>query len=194
MDHHASPGPTTGTLVGVEETRARAWQLEVRAWAATVSARAPARASRRSAGRAATRALCHVGVPTGERVLLPDEVALAALGAGAGSPGSPGSPSDLGLRADLVERALDGVTDLSHAAVWVARTGPMGLGDVELAWHSAARHALARHGLDPDRFLVLGPTGWLHVATGERREWGRPRPAARPTPEPPAPRPWDDVD
>ncbi|GAB3659272.1 hypothetical protein GCM10027596_16630 [Nocardioides korecus] len=185
MDGHDAPRPSAGTLVGVEEIRARAWQSEVRAWAATVSTPGRGQASGRSAARSAGRALrtrCHVGVPGGERVVLPDEAALAGLGAGTDSPTAPG------LRADLVERALDGVEDLADVAVWVARAGPLGLGDVELAWHSAARRALARHGLDPGRFLVLSLTGWWHLGSGERREWGRLRPRARVAC---SPRPWD---
>ncbi|MCW2818802.1 MAG: hypothetical protein JWR42_1589 [Marmoricola sp.] len=157
----------------MEETWAqqwRSWQAEVRAWAALTSI-------------AGVRTRCHVGVPAGERVVLPDEAALAALGA-------PDSSADAGagVRADLVERALEHVENLGPAHVWVARTGPLGLGDVEVAWHAAARHALARHGLEPDRFLVLNRSGWLHVVSGQRQEWRRLRPRA------PAARsayPWD---
>ena len=185
MDRHRAPAPTAGTLGAVEESRARAWQSEVRAWAPTVLDPGSGRPSRRSGGHA-PRVRCHVGVPAGERVVLPDEAALAALGAGADSPTGPG------LRVDLVARALDGLEQLAPVAVWVARAAPLGLGDVELAWHSAARHALARHGLDPDRFVVLSPDGWLHVSSGERRRVVRRGSWVGADRTPRAPRPWDD--
>ncbi|MCW2867063.1 MAG: hypothetical protein JWR20_1251 [Marmoricola sp.] len=171
-----SPAVPRGTLVRVEETWSRAWQAEVRAWA-----------GRASATPAPPGSLCHVGLPGGDRVVLPQESALVDLGASCAA-----ATSGVGLRADLVERALDAVADLARVRVWVARTGPLDLGDVEAAWHAAARHALGRHGAAVDTFVVLNPTGWLHVASGERHAWRRPRPPARATATAaPSPFPWD---
>ena len=135
----------------------------------------------------ASGARCHVGVPGGDRVVLPSEPALADIGASCAA-----ATSGVGLRADLVDRALDGVADLARARVWVARTGPLALGDVEAAWHAAARHALGRHGSAVDTFVVLGATGWLHVASGEHHAWRRTRPGVRATALATAsPFPWD---
>lgn len=82
-------------------------------------------------------------------------------------------PADPALRADLVERALDGPLDLDRACAWLTRTGDLGLTDADAAWFSAACTGFARHGLRLPAFAVLNGTGWVDLVSGERREWGR---------------------
>lgn len=84
-----------------------------------------------------------------------------------------------GLRTALVERALDGLDDPRGALCWVVRSGPLEVGDPELAWWSAAWHGFGRHGLRPVAFCVLNRTGWVEPDTGRGRTWRRLRPGRR---------------
>jgi len=103
----------------------------------------------------------HVGEPWAERRVIPD----------------PGVLDD-GLRADLLTRALDGLTELGSACVWLTRSGPLGLTDTDAAWLAAARAAFARHGVELPAFLVLNRNGWVDHLSGAQRVWSRLRPFA----------------
>ena len=104
---------------------------------------------------------CRVGRPGGRQVALPPESAL----------GSP-DPSE---RADLLDRALGGLSDLGRCRAWVTRPGALQVGDVEVAWLAAARHALARHGLEAPEFFVVGAEGWLDLVSGRAQRRRRAR-------------------
>lgn len=116
---------------------------------------------------------CFVGHPGGPaetavaEVAVPPPRLLDDLGAGAAT----------GLRADLVERALDGLDEPRGALCWVVRSGPLEVGDPELAWWSAAWRGFGRHGLRPVTFCVLNRTGWVEPDTGLGRSWRRLRPS-----------------
>ena len=102
--------------------------------------------------------LVHVGVLAGDRVTVAAD------------------PSyDAGLRADLLTRALDRVTDVEHSSVWLTRGGHLTVGDVDLAWFAAARAAFGRHGADDPAAHVVTRHGWLDLRTGESRTWRRVR-------------------
>lgn len=109
-----------------------------------------------------------VGCPGGRRghdvLLLPDLPSGLPHGAAAG------------LRADLIERALDGIETTADVLCWVSRSGEPGAGDVELAWWAAARRAFARHDVPLAGFCVLNRYGWLDLGTGLGRTWARVRP------------------
>jgi hypothetical protein len=105
--------------------------------------------------RRALPTTCHVGHPGGERVALPAE--------------------PVALRADLVERALDGLRDLDGACAWLTRGGDLGSTDADLEWFAAARHGFGRHGLDLRAFVVMNRRAWVDLVSGERREWHRVR-------------------
>lgn len=93
----------------------------------------------------------HVGRPGGRpgthRLAVPEEPGLGP-----------------GLRADLVERALDGL-DVADPCAWVTRSGPLAPTDHDFAWFSASREAFARHGLDLPGFFVITRAGWLNLMT-----------------------------
>ena len=101
---------------------------------------------------------CHVGRPAGERT----QFAHLEIG-------------DASLRADLVERAIDGLLTTEGACVWVTRSGELDLVDADAEWFAAARAAFARHGLPLPAFFVLNRRGWVDLVSGERREWYRVR-------------------
>ena len=101
---------------------------------------------------------CHVGHPGGQRSWFAHhEVDHASL------------------RADLVERAIDGLAETSGACAWVTRSGGLQLTDPDVDWFAAARTGFGRHGLPVPAFLVLNRTGWVDLVSGERREWSRVR-------------------
>ena len=99
---------------------------------------------------------CHVGHPGGERTRF------AHL-----------EVEDTCPRADLVERAIDGLLTTAGACAWLTRSGELGLVDADAEWFSAARAGFARHGLPLPAFLVLNRRGWVDLVSGERREWYR---------------------
>ena len=80
---------------------------------------------------------------------------------------------DASLRADLVERAIDGLLTIEDACAWITRSGELNLVDADAEWFAAARAAFARHGLPLPAFFVLNRRGWVDLVSGERREWYR---------------------
>jgi hypothetical protein len=99
---------------------------------------------------------CHIGHPGGDRTRF------AHL-----------DIDEASLRADLVERAIDGLLTTERACAWLTRSGELGLVDADAEWFAAARAAFARHGLSLPAFLVLNRRGWVDLVSGERREWYR---------------------
>ena len=110
--------------------------------------------------RRALPTTCHIGHPGGERV------PLAAV-------------DEASLRADLVERAIDGLRDTNGACAWVTRGGYLGTTDADAAWFAAAREGYARHGLTLPAFVVVTRTAWLDLVGGQRRVWRRVRNRSR---------------
>ncbi len=110
--------------------------------------------------RRALRTTCHVGHPCGE------QVSLATV-------------DEASLRADLVERAIDGLRATDGACAWVTRGGDLGTTDADAAWFAAARAGYARHGLTLPAFVVVTRTAWLDLVSGERRQWRRVRTRSR---------------
>lgn len=109
----------------------------------------------------------HVGRPGGrsgsDLTAIPDDPAL-----------------DPGLRADLVERAVDGLSCVDPYG-WVTRSGALAPTDADYAWFAATREAFARHGLVLPGFFVICRSGWLNLMTegvlpqpGVRRRRRRP--------------------
>jgi len=105
--------------------------------------------------RRALATTCHVGHPGGEHTGFAHTLVEASL------------------RADLVERVIDGLVVTERACAWVTRGGELGLSDADAEWHAAAMTAFGRHGLVLPAFFVLNRTGWLDLVSGERREWSR---------------------
>ena len=101
---------------------------------------------------------CHVGHPGGEQSRWPHDVT-----------------TDHSLRADLVERAIDGLLVTEGACAWVCRGGELEVSDVDAEWFAAARTGFARHGLPLPAFFVVNRSGWLDLVSGERRQWSRVR-------------------
>jgi hypothetical protein len=99
---------------------------------------------------------CHVGHPGGEHARWPHEVT-----------------EDRSLRAELVERALDGLLATEGACVWVTRGGGLEVSDADADWFAAARTAFGRHGLPLTAFFVLTRNAWVDLVTDERRQWTR---------------------
>lgn len=139
----------------------------------TTAIRAELRAFVLAAGtRRSLPTTCHVGHPGGEH-----------------SRWVHGSrDEDPELRADLVERALDGLEVTEGACGWITRPGELDLVDADAEWFAAARSGFARHGLALPAFFVLNRTAWVDLVTGERREWTRVRRSTRsPAPDEPVP-------
>jgi hypothetical protein len=114
-----------------------------------------------SAGtRRALPTLMHVGIPGGEEVLVPEVPGL-----------------DPGLRADVMERALDGLDLEEPPLPWLTRNGELSPGDVDLAWFAATREAYGRHSLQLPGFYVMTRYGWLDLSTDELIRWSRIRPS-----------------
>jgi hypothetical protein len=105
---------------------------------------------------------CHVGHPCGEQVHLDHAVT-----------------TDPSLRADLVERAIDGLLVVDGACAWITRGGELTLTDADAEWFAATRTAFARHGLPLPAFLVLNRSGWVDLVSGEQRLWSRVRNRSR---------------
>ena len=105
--------------------------------------------------------LFHLGTPGGEHVTLPHDLRF-----------------DPGLRADLVERAVDGLEGRAaqRPVPWLTRTGDLAPTDADFAWFSAARQGLGRHGLELPGFFVVTRYGWLNLANEELIRWRRVRP------------------
>lgn len=104
--------------------------------------------------------LLHVGVPGGaERVLAV----------------RPEDRLDHALRADAVA-AMRAVVSRAggpvEPLVWLTRTGPLELQDVDAQWLAAARAAYAEAGA-PLVMVVAGRKGWWDPRSGARRTWQR---------------------
>jgi hypothetical protein len=113
----------------------------------------------------------HVGTPGGDRISLPHDPRF-----------------DPGLRADLVERALDGLEGpaAERPCPWVTRSGDLSPTDGDFAWFAAAREGFGRHDLSLPGFFVVTRYGWLNLANEEVIRWRRVRPAPRSRAESPA--------
>lgn len=61
----------------------------------------------------------------------------------------------------------------AEAWCWVARPGVPALHDADLAWRLAAVRACGASAVALAGVRVVTKTGWLDVATGERRTWKR---------------------
>jgi len=110
--------------------------------------------------RRALPTVMHVGVPGEEQVGVTEETGL-----------------DPGLRADLLERALDGLDLEATPLPWLTRTGELVPGDADLAWFAATFEAYGRHSLVLPGFFVMTRYGWLNLATDEVIRWSRIRPS-----------------
>ena len=89
---------------------------------------------------------------------------------------------DSGLRVELVTGLLTrGGAEARTAYGWITRPGVSEPHDADLAWYAAALSGFAAHGVELAGFYAVTRTGWLEVATGERRAWKRLRlgPGAR---------------
>jgi hypothetical protein len=103
----------------------------------------------------------HVGTPGGTRVSLAHDHAF-----------------DAGLRADLVQRAIEGLDGAAarRPVPWLTRTGDLSPTDADFAWFSAAREGFGRHGLALPGFFVITRHGWLNLANEDVIRWRRVRP------------------
>jgi hypothetical protein len=105
--------------------------------------------------------LFHLGTPGGDRITLPHDPTF-----------------DAGLRADLVERALDGLEGAAaeRPVPWLTRTGELVPTDADFAWFSAVRDGFGRHDLEPPGFFVVTRYGWFNLANDDVIRWRRVRP------------------
>ncbi|HET6167839.1 MAG TPA: hypothetical protein VFE07_13495 [Marmoricola sp.] len=105
--------------------------------------------------------LFHVGTPGGDRITLPHDRTF-----------------DAGLRADLVERAIDGLEGRAgeRPVPWLTRAGDLSPTDADFAWFSAARDGFGRHDLEPPGFFVVTRHGWFNLANEDVVRWRRVRP------------------
>lgn len=105
------------------------------------------------------RSLVHVGVPgTGELVV----------------PVHDDEPTDHSLRTDVLAATFARATrsDADGVLVWLTRTGPLELQDVDAAWLSAARAAAAEADLDLT-LVVVNRHGWRDPRSGATTTWKR---------------------
>lgn len=102
----------------------------------------------------------HLGVLGGYHLTLADDQSL-----------------DTGLRADVVERALDGVDRraVPHPVPWITRSGELVPGDADFAWLTAALEGYGRHALDVPGFFVITRYGWIDLIADEVVRTGRVR-------------------
>jgi hypothetical protein len=138
---------------GVNEPLTRALQTVLRRAVADHAAREP---------RRVYPPLLHVGWPGG-----PEDVFVVA----------PDEQLDHALRTDVVAALLH--TSRRRAPVtgalpmlWLTRSGPLEVGDLDLAWLAAARSAGAEAAVDL-MLVVVTRHGWFDPRTGVRREWKR---------------------
>ena len=89
----------------------------------------------------------------------------------------PADELDHALRSDVVAAMLH--RSRRHAPVtgavpmlWLTRSGPLEVGDLDLAWLAAARSASAEAAVDLT-LVVVTRHGWFDPRTGVRREWKR---------------------
>ncbi len=95
----------------------------------------------------------HVGVPGGPTTTVADE---------------PGW--DHGLRTEIVGAVLRHRRD--PAWVWVSRSGPLTLQDVDAAWLGATLAAAAERGVDV-AYVVVTRHGWTDPRSGLSQKWRR---------------------
>ena len=103
--------------------------------------------------------LLHVGVPGGA-----EEVFTLV----------PGDPTDHAIRADVLAAMIQRGRRVSGAVplVWLTRSGPLDLQDVDAAWLAAARTATAEAGVALT-MVVVTRHGWMDPRSGVRRTWKR---------------------
>ena len=93
-----------------------------------------------------------------------------------GLPGGPTTPIaddpswDHGLRTEIVGAALRALHDPPF--VWVTRSGPLCLQDVDAAWLGPTVAAAGERGVDVAYFVVTRH-GWLDPRSGLLRQWKR---------------------
>ncbi|MGB0099246.1 MAG: hypothetical protein WBP61_03105 [Nocardioides sp.] len=104
-------------------------------------------------------ALLHVGLPGGTEEVF-------AL--------RPEDPSDHALRADVLAAMLQRSRRVAGAVpmVWLTRSGPLDLQDVDAAWLASARTATAEARLALT-LVVVTRQGWMDPRSGVRRQWKR---------------------
>ncbi|HEY3530873.1 MAG TPA: hypothetical protein VGK78_17145 [Nocardioides sp.] len=95
----------------------------------------------------------HVGVPGGAVTTVADDPAW-----------------DHGLRTEIVGAALRERRDPPW--VWVTRSGPLGMQDVDAAWLGPTLAAAAERGTDVG-YVVVTRHGWADPRSGLRQEWKR---------------------
>lgn len=77
---------------------------------------------------------------------------------------------DHGLRSEIVGAMLRDLRDPGW--VWVTRSGPLTLQDVDAAWLGPTVTAAAERDVDV-AFVVVTRHGWVDPRSGVRREWKR---------------------
>jgi hypothetical protein len=98
-------------------------------------------------------AVLHVGVPGGRSTDLPDDPYW-----------------DHGLRTEIVGAVLRALRDPSW--VWLTRSGPLSMQDVDAAWLAPTIAAAAERGADP-AYVVVTRHGWFDPRSGLSRQWKR---------------------
>lgn len=104
--------------------------------------------------------ILRVGIPSGPALALAEDPAW-----------------DHGLRTEMVGAALRAAGDPPW--VWLTRTGPLALQDVDAAWMASALTAAAERDVDI-AFVVVTRHGWTDPRSGARREWKRIRGRSEP--------------
>ncbi|WP_459970465.1 hypothetical protein [Nocardioides pyridinolyticus] len=86
----------------------------------------------------------------------------------------PEDPRDHAVRADVLAAMLQRVRRVAGAVplVWLTRTGPLDLQDVDAAWLASARTAAGEAGITLT-MVVVTRRGWFDPRSGVRREWKR---------------------
>jgi hypothetical protein len=95
----------------------------------------------------------HVGVPGGPTTTVSDDRAW-----------------DHGLRTEIVGAMLRAAHDPPW--VWVTRSGPLALQDVDAAWLGPVVAAMAERRVDP-AYVVVTRHGWTDPRSGLTQEWKR---------------------
>jgi hypothetical protein len=80
---------------------------------------------------------------------------------------------DQALRADIVATLLHRTRRTGFVPlVWLTRSGPLEVQDVDAFWLAAARAAAAEAGVELT-LVVVTRRGWFDPRSGARREWKR---------------------
>lgn len=107
--------------------------------------------------------------------------------------GRPGGPEtvrpardtadDHALRVEVLEAMLRRVRALptdrpadrpgDPALVWLTRSGPLALQDLDASWGAAVRAATAELAMGPVPLVVVTRAGWWEPTTGSGRRWRR---------------------